>query len=74
MFVSFNRLQYMIYLVIFGIAGRPNILFIVLDDFRPIMKSYGNQLIIAPNMDNLARNSVVFNRAYTQVDFTLKFS
>lgn len=50
----------------FTCCGRPNILFIVLDDFRPIMRSYGNQLIIAPNMDNLARNSVVFNRAYTQ--------
>lgn len=47
-------------------CGRPNILFIVLDDFQPILRSYGNQLINAPNMDNLAGNSVVFNRAYTQ--------
>ncbi|XP_048772177.1 iduronate 2-sulfatase-like isoform X1 [Ostrea edulis] len=45
---------------------RPNILFIVLDDFRPLLRCYGNQLINAPNMDNLARNSVVFTRAFAQ--------
>lgn len=48
-------------------AERPNILLIVLDDFRPMLRSYGDQLIKAPNMDCLARNSVLFTRAFSQV-------
>ena len=48
-------------------AERPNILLIVLDDFRPMLRSYGDQLIKAPNMDRLARNSVLFTRAFSQV-------
>lgn len=45
---------------------RPNILFIPIDDLRPEMGCYGNSIIKTPNMDRLAANGVVFNRAYTQ--------
>lgn len=45
---------------------RPNILFIPIDDLRPEMGCYGNKIIKTPNMDRLAANGVVFNRAYTQ--------
>lgn len=45
---------------------RPNILFIPIDDLRPEMGCYGNSIIKTPNMDKLAANGVVFNRAYCQ--------
>lgn len=46
--------------------SRPNILFIPIDDLRPEMGCYGNSVIKTPNMDRLAANGVVFNRAYCQ--------
>ena len=45
---------------------RPNILFIPIDDLRPELGCYGNTDIISPNIDKLASNGVVFNRAYCQ--------
>ncbi|MCF7847996.1 MAG: sulfatase-like hydrolase/transferase [Kiritimatiellales bacterium] len=48
-------------------AMRPNILFIAVDDLRPDLGCYGNEYIITPNIDRLAKSSTVFNRAYCQV-------
>ena len=45
---------------------RPNILFIPVDDLRPELGCYGNNLIKTPNIDKLAEKGVVFNRAYCQ--------
>jgi iduronate 2-sulfatase len=45
---------------------QPNILFIPVDDLRPELGCYGNQLIKTPNIDRLARNGMVFTRAYCQ--------
>ena len=45
---------------------RPNILFIPIDDLRPELGCYGNTIINTPNIDKLALNGVVFNRAYCQ--------
>ena len=46
---------------------RPNVLFIAVDDLRPSMGCYGDQLAITPNMDRLAEKGMLFNRAYCQV-------
>ena len=46
---------------------RPNILFIAVDDLRPAMGCYGDQVAITPNMDRLADNGLLFNQAYCQV-------
>jgi arylsulfatase A-like enzyme len=45
---------------------RPNILFIIADDLRPDLGAYGDRLAVTPNLDRLASESLVFNRAYCQ--------
>lgn len=45
---------------------RPNILFIPIDDLRPDLGCYGNEMVKSPNIDALASDGVVFNRAYCQ--------
>jgi iduronate 2-sulfatase len=43
-----------------------NVLFIAADDLRPELGCYGNTIIKTPNIDRLASQGVVFNRAYVQ--------
>ncbi|XP_061862904.1 iduronate 2-sulfatase [Colius striatus] len=43
-----------------------NILFIVVDDLRPVLGCYGDKLVKSPNIDQLASQSVVFSNAYAQ--------
>jgi iduronate 2-sulfatase len=43
-----------------------NVLFIVSDDLRPTLGSYGNAIIKTPNLDKLASQGVRFDRAYAQ--------
>ena len=55
--------------IAFGIsaAERPNILFIVADDLTAeALGTYGNEVCQTPNIDQLAREGVQFNRAYCQ--------
>jgi len=47
-------------------AGKPNILFIAVDDLRPEFGAYGFDYIKSPNLDRLARAGLVFDRAYCQ--------
>ncbi|TBN03030.1 iduronate sulfatase [Hyunsoonleella flava] len=44
-----------------------NILFIAVDDLRPELNFYGANHIQSPNLDKLANESLVFNRAYCNV-------
>jgi hypothetical protein len=46
-------------------AAKPNVLFIMADDFRPEMGSYGSTAL-TPYLDKLAARSVQFERAYCQ--------
>ncbi|MES2597329.1 MAG: sulfatase [Verrucomicrobiota bacterium] len=46
-------------------AAKPNVLFIMADDFRPEMGCYGSKAL-TPNLDKLAKRSVQFDRAYCQ--------
>ena len=45
----------------------PNVLFIAVDDLRPELACYGKQHIHSPNIDRLAKNGVLFERAYCMV-------
>ncbi len=45
---------------------KPNILFIAVDDLKPILGCYGNTLVKTPNIDRLAKISTIFNRNYCQ--------
>ena len=45
-------------------AGRPNVLFISVDDFRPELSCLGESVVITPNVDRLVARGTIFSRAY----------
>ncbi|MDB4385103.1 sulfatase [Opitutaceae bacterium] len=45
----------------------PNLLFIAVDDLKPLLGCYGESWMKTPNIDRLASKSRVFNRHYVQV-------
>ena len=45
-------------------AEKPNILLICVDDLKPLIGAYGDKLAKTPNLDKLARQGVLFERAY----------
>ena len=46
--------------------GRYNVLFIMVDDLRPLLGCYGHPEMHTPNIDRLAARGTLFNRAYCQ--------
>lgn len=46
---------------------RPNVLFIAVDDLRPAIGAYGDPVAVTPHLDQLARQSSLFERAYCNV-------
>src|SRR5690606_37084119 len=47
-------------------AKKMNVLFILVDDLRPSIGCYGDTMAITPNMDELASQGVLFQKAYCQ--------
>jgi iduronate 2-sulfatase len=47
-------------------AEQPNILLIGIDDLRPELGCYGASHMVTPHLDNLAREGIRFEHAYTQ--------
>jgi len=47
-------------------AAPPNVLFIAVDDLKPMLGCYGDQLIKTPNIDRLAAQGTVFLNAHCQ--------
>jgi arylsulfatase A-like enzyme len=46
--------------------GKPNVLFIPVDDLRPQLGCYGHSQMFSPSIDALAGRGVLFNRCYCQ--------
>ncbi len=49
----------------FNISERPNILFIIADDAGADMSAYGNSWINSPAFDAVAKEGILFEKAYT---------
>ena len=50
-----------------GTNGKPNLLFIAVDDLRPQLGCYGESWMKTPNIDRLAASGLRFARHYVQV-------
>lgn len=48
-------------------ADSLNVLLIIVDDLRPSLGCYGDNLVRSPNIDQLASHSVLFQNAFAQV-------
>ncbi len=44
---------------------KPNILWLVVEDMTPYLSFYGNAYTTTPTLDSLAKNSIVFDNAYS---------
>ncbi|HEX7861573.1 MAG TPA: sulfatase-like hydrolase/transferase [Verrucomicrobiae bacterium] len=44
--------------------AKPNVLLLCVDDLKPALGCYGDKIAKTPNIDRLARRSVLFERAY----------
>ncbi len=48
-------------------AGKPlNVLFIAVDDLKPVLGCYGDPIAVTPNLDRLAQSGYLFQSAYCQ--------
>ena len=47
-------------------AGKPNVIFIVVDDLRPELHCYGVEEVVSPNFDRLATKGMLCHNAYAQ--------
>jgi len=45
---------------------KPNVLFIIVDDLKPILGCYGDPFVKTPNIDQFAKEGVVFTNTYCQ--------
>ncbi|KAJ8911048.1 hypothetical protein NQ315_004695, partial [Exocentrus adspersus] len=49
-----------------SLEKQPNVLFIIVDDLKPALHSYGYKNAYTPNIDALAKKSFLFNNTFSQ--------
>ena len=47
-------------------AKKPNVLFLAIDDLKPMLACYGEKQVHSPNIDRLARMGTLFMANYCQ--------
>nr|XP_012224641.1 PREDICTED: iduronate 2-sulfatase isoform X1 [Linepithema humile]XP_012224642.1 PREDICTED: iduronate 2-sulfatase isoform X1 [Linepithema humile]XP_012224643.1 PREDICTED: iduronate 2-sulfatase isoform X1 [Linepithema humile]XP_012224644.1 PREDICTED: iduronate 2-sulfatase isoform X1 [Linepithema humile]XP_012224645.1 PREDICTED: iduronate 2-sulfatase isoform X1 [Linepithema humile] len=52
--------------LIHNTVARPNFLLIIVDDLRTTLRCYGDANAYTPNIDGLAKDSIIFNEAFAQ--------
>lgn len=53
-------------LILSSFAQKTNVVFILVDDLKPLINSYGANQMITPNLDRFAEQGVVFTNAHAQ--------
>lgn len=48
-------------------SAQKNVLLILVDDLRPALGCYNDDIAVTPNIDRLAEKSLLFRRTYAQV-------
>lgn len=62
-----NFVFILILLVCSAVTAKPkNVLFIAVDDLKPLLNCYGYDFAVTPNIDQLAANGTIFLNAYCQ--------
>lgn len=64
-----NKIQLIIILAFMSLysnAQKPNVVFIIVDDLKPMLNTFGESQIVSPNFDSFAEESVVFTNAHAQ--------
>jgi len=64
-FVLFSIL-FLVFVSTSSAAAKKNVLFIVVDDLRPVLGCYGDDIAQTPNIDRIAEQGMLFERAYCQ--------
>lgn len=67
------KLSFLILALLFYMPcnANKNIVFIIGDDLKPALSSYGDVNAYTPNIDKLASESFIFRKAYAQVKYLL---
>lgn len=67
------KYNWLLFLIIFSLTGaikaqaqQKNILFIAIDDLKPLLNSYGHEQMHTPNFDRLSKMGISFHNAHVQ--------
>ncbi|CAG9762856.1 unnamed protein product [Ceutorhynchus assimilis] len=64
--MSFLTILFVISFIEITCAYHPNVLLIILDDFKPLLGCYNDSQAVTPHIDLLASKSFIFTKAYAQ--------